>query len=118
MADLKIFENDLSIVQGQAETVSGQNAKAQRINARLSTIKGERFDDIEFGLDYRNIVWNKSVSREVLAAHVQQEILKEADAGDEITFFEMLYNSTTRDMIITVTLTAQDGTETSITTET
>ena len=115
--DLKIdpATNDISLTQGLVDTVTAANlSKAQRIRSRLMTIRGEWFLDTTFGLDYYGVVWVKGTPREVLAAHVKREILREADAGDKITSFEMDYVGSTRTLTVTAKLQNADGTSTSV----
>jgi len=112
MTDLLIdpLTNDLSLDQGTAETVAAAQAKAQRIRSRLLTVRGEWFLDLTFGLDYYGVIWVKETSNAVIAAHIQREILRGADAGDQITAFTMARDSATRSLTVTAELTASDGT--------
>ena len=111
MTDLKIdpLTNDISLAQGRVVTTEGDDAKGQRIRTRLLTVRGEWFLDTSFGVDYYGIVWVKDTPQAVLAAHIQDEILKEADEGDEITSFEMDYDGTTRTLSVQATLETSDG---------
>lgn len=120
MSDLKIdpATDDITITQGAPETVTGRDtvSKAQRIRARLLTVRGEWLTDVNFGLDYYGVIWVKGTSQAVLTAHVQREIMQEADPGDKITRFDLDYDGTTRTLSVEATLTAADGSETTITT--
>ena len=82
--DMKLdpLTNDIKITQGEVETVSGRDAKAQRVRSRLLLVLGEWFLDTTFGLDYLGVVFVKATTRAVLSAHVKREILRAADPGD------------------------------------
>ncbi len=118
MTDLKLdpLTDDITITQGEVETITGGEAKAQRIRSRLLTVRGEWFLDTTFGLDYHGVVWVKATPRDVLAAHVKREILRGADVGDKITEFEMEYNNTTRNLSVVAKLQNEDGTSTIVST--
>lgn len=111
MSDLSLDPdtNDISVVQGRPVTISGRDAKAQRIRSRLMTVRGEWFLSTGFGLDYLGVIFVKATTPAVLAAHVKREILREADPGDLITQFDMQYDGLTRTMDVTAVLESPDG---------
>ena len=117
MTDLKIDPqtNDISLTQGLVDSISSaSDEKAQRIRERLLTVRGEWFLDVTFGLDYYGVVWVKGTPPAVLIAHVQREILAEADQGDKFTKFELTYDSITRTLSIDAVLESLDGTTTTV----
>ena len=118
MTDLRIdpTTEDISLTQGLVDTVTGKDSesKAQRIRARLLTVRGEWLTDVDFGLDYFGVIWVKTTPRPVLVAHVQREILQEADPGEEIRNFELTYDGVTRTLSIAADLVAADGAVTAV----
>ena len=116
MTDLRIdpTTEDIVMTRGRPEVITGKDAKAQRIRARLLTVRGEWFLDTTFGLDYLGVVFVKGISRAVLAAHIKTEILRGADAGDLITQFDMSFDSDTRALTVAATLESPDGTTTTV----
>lgn len=102
--------HDLQHVGGKLRTESAFAAqKAQKIKARLLTVRGEWFLDTGFGLDYRGIVFVKSTPRPVLAAHIRRVMLRAAGEGSEITEFDMSFDSSSRRMTITASIRLSTG---------
>lgn len=107
--------NDISLAGGRAVTVSANEEKVQRIRNRLMTVKGEWFTDLDYGLDYENVIWNKQASMGVKAAHIQATILAAADPGDKITAFDMQFDGVTRTLSVQATVQFGNGEQATIT---
>ncbi len=97
--------NDLKYDKGRIQTVVGTNLKLQRIRNRVLTVKGEWFLDLDYGLDYRGVIWDKQTPRPIIAAHIRSEILKAADPGDQVTDFEYEYTGATRTFAVSCKVT-------------
>ncbi len=68
--------NDLSIVTGDIETVSGTTEQTQRIRDRLLTFLGEYFLNLSYGVDYIGKILVKNPRTGIVSAHIRSEILK------------------------------------------
>jgi len=73
---LDLSTNDLSIVSGDIETVSGADEAGQRIHDRLMTFLGEWFLNLSYGVDYIGKILVKNPRTGVVSAHLRSEILK------------------------------------------
>jgi hypothetical protein len=115
--DLQVSElnNDLVFENGELQVVDGNPGKAQRIRSRLLSVKGEWFLDPNFGVDYHNLVWVKLTPHPIIAAHIQQQALLSADPGDVISEFDMVLDSATRTLRISISVEASNGTITTVT---
>lgn len=108
-------EGEFSLVNGRAVALTGAEAKAQRIRNRLLTVRGAWFMDLNYGLDYRNIIWPKEVSFAIKAAHVKEVILQACvepgatSTEDTITEFNMNFDGREREMSLAVTLQTAEG---------
>ena len=103
--EIDVALDDLNYDKGRLQTVTGTALKLQRIRNRILTVKGEWFLDLDYGLDYRGVIWNKRTPRHIVSAHIRREILKAADPGDVIENFEYVYTASTRTLAVTATIT-------------
>jgi hypothetical protein len=104
--DLKLDNtNDLSIVSGDIETITGINEDGQRIKDRLMTFTGEWFMDLSFGVDYIGKILIKNARQSVSSAHIRTAILKSVTG--KITAF----SSSLQNRELTASYTVKIGTE-------
>jgi len=80
--DIKLDDSgDISFTGGESSVTSiGAEDLAQRIRIRLNTFQGEWFMDNTLGVDWWNRVFGKNRSKAAVDALLQEQILKEPDA--------------------------------------
>jgi len=80
--DIKLDDNgDITLTSGESSVTSiGAEDLAQRIRIRLNTFQGEWFMDNTLGVDWWNRVFGKNRSKAAVDALLQEQILKEPDA--------------------------------------
>lgn len=80
--DIKLDDSgDISFTSGESSVTSiGAEDLAQRIRIRLNTFQGEWFMDNTLGVDWWNRVFGKNRSKAAVDALLQEQILKEPDA--------------------------------------
>lgn len=80
--DIKLDDSgDISFTNGESSVTSiGAEDLAQRIRIRLNTFQGEWFMDNALGVDWWNRVFGKNRSKAAVDALLQEQILKEPDA--------------------------------------
>ena len=80
--DIKLDDSgDITFVSGESSVTSiGAEDLAQRIRIRLNTFQGEWFMDNTLGVDWWNRVFGKNRSKAAVDALLQEQILKEPDA--------------------------------------
>lgn len=103
--DLK-FGNDLAILNGDIETVTGIDEIGQSIRDRLLTFKGEWFLDLSYGPDYRQDILLKNPSLNVVTAILKNEILKSTDGK----FTDFSASFVNRKLTISFELQTENGT--------
>lgn len=106
MTDIKL-DDDLSVVKGDLELVTGAHAAAQRVRHRLLTFRGEWFLDLEFGPDYRDQILKKGVRLDVVSAILKAETLKSVDGT--FSDFEAETDNMTRSLSVSYTIDTAEG---------
>ena len=81
----------------------------QRIVSRVKTVKGEWFLDTEFGLDYRNAVWNKQTPAQARDAHIQRQALLSSGRGSKILRYSTTFQSAERTLQVFMDVQDLDG---------
>jgi hypothetical protein len=109
--DLKLdgLTNDLQLQAGRLATVTATAEKAQRIRSRLLTVKGSWFLDTNYGLDYFGVIWVKTTPLAIKVAHVIETILLASDDGDQVTRFDIDFDTANRVLSGSADVTAKDG---------
>ena len=119
MVDIMLEENatdgDLNFSAGSLVVIDDRATETgQRILARIKTVKGEWFLDINFGFDYKNYIWNKQTSVQVRDARIQEQILLSSGAGSKFLKYNTELDTTTRTLSVEADVQDLDGTVTNI----
>ncbi len=106
---------DLSLVAGSLVVIDDRATETgQRIASRIKTVRGEWFLDTNFGLDYRNAIWNKQTSVQARDAHIQKQALLSSGRGSKIKVYNTELDTVNRTLAVEMDVQDLDGTTTSV----
>lgn len=106
---------DATFGHGAADYLTGSAAAAQRVKARLLVLLGEWFLDTSAGVPWFNPGPDGALSimggpRNLQFAEAQvKKCILETDGIKAITLFNMTFNSQTRKLTVSTTVTTDDG---------
>lgn len=103
---------DLVVENGSLQSLvhdEGVSEAAQRIRSRLLTVKGEWFLNVSFGLDYRGVIWKKSIPSQVRDAHIQRQALLSAGQGSKVRSYSAEVNGETRTLTVSMDVQLASG---------
>jgi uncharacterized protein YqkB len=99
---------DLSFDAGHLEMVSGNEAIAQAIRARLRLIQGEWPFDTSVGVDYFGTILVKNYNRNAVEAEITREILDVAGVL-ALSRIDFVYSNQARTLTVTFEATLDNG---------
>lgn len=96
----KLDDNhDMTYGQGRANFVNGAAAVGQAVYTRLLMLRGEWFLDTDAGVPYLTDIMTKPVNLARVESAIKQIIL-ETDGVNQVRSFSMVYDNTTRSVVI------------------
>ena len=115
MLEENATDGDLNFASGSLVTIDDRATEtSQRITSRIYTVQGEWFLDTNFGLDYRNAIWNKQTSVQARDAHIQRQALLSSGRGSKIRVYNTTLNTVDRTLSVEMDVQDLDGTTTSV----
>lgn len=112
MLNIDDTTRDLTVAAGAFEEVDGLTAVGQRIRARIFTFVDEWFLDTEFGVPYLDqILGQNNPNLVTIAGILKREIRKSLNDEAVLTSLNLEYDSSTRNLEVSMLITAPDGVE-------
>jgi hypothetical protein len=109
MSDLAVgTDDDLLLVEGRAQLVTGPAATRQAWITHLTLFLGECFRDQSLGIDYQNIILDKSPSPAALRA-IFARASRETPGVKEVTELRFVLNNHTRVLTVTAEVVYDSG---------
>lgn len=110
MSDLAIstVDDDLLLVAGAAQLVTGAAAVAQAWETHLTLFLGECFRDLSLGIDYQNLVLIKNPSKTVLRG-LFAKASRETPGVSDVTDLRFAFDAPTRELTVTASVLYVDG---------
>jgi hypothetical protein len=109
MSDLAVDVNDdLLLIEGRAQLVTGAAAVAQAWVTHLTLFRGECFRDLNLGIDYQNEVLIKNPSRPALRA-IFARASRETPGVRDVTDLRFALDPTTRVLTVTAEVVYDSG---------
>jgi hypothetical protein len=96
--------HDMTFGRGLANFARDAEATAQNVRTRLLLLQGEWFLDVDAGVPYLQRIAVKPADFPFVESVIKQTIL-DTDGVASMESFEMEYDGTTRELIITTSLT-------------
>ncbi len=110
--NIDTITHDLTITAGSFDTVSDLTAVAQRIRDRLYTFTLEWFLDQSFGVPYLDqILGQANPNVATIAAILKREARKSLAGEAVLTALLVKFESDTRELKVSMLITAPDGAE-------
>jgi len=104
--------NDLTLTDGQFDSVTGLEALGQRVRDRLFTMRNEWFLDTEFGVPYlESILGQKPRSLVGISAILKTEIRLTLGTDATLSAFQVAFDSTTRELSVAFLIVDAAGAE-------
>lgn len=109
MSDLAVdTDDDLLLVEGRAQLVTGAAATRQAWITHLTLFLGECFRDRSLGIDYQNLILDKNVSNTVLRA-IFARASRETPGVKEVTDLRFSLDARTRVLTVTAEVLYDSG---------
>lgn len=110
MSDLSVstVDDDLLLVAGAAQLVTGADAVAQAWETHLTMFLGECFRDLSLGIDYQNLVLIKNPSKTVLRG-LFARASRETPGVADVTDLRFGFAASTRVLTVTASVLYDGG---------
>lgn len=110
LKDVRMDGDDLYIgTHGETEVVEGVVANRQRIQNRLSIVRGELFWSPLFGLPYFGDILGSKETEEIVGSLVAEQILSAPTISRLTNPVEATYDASTRDIALSFEAITEDG---------
>lgn len=110
MSDILLdASGDIDLSAGDFQLVEGDAAVAQHAEIRLSTLKGEWFEDTRIGVDYFDLIFVRPFNKTLVDAHLKQALLT-TPGVDSIVAYASTLDTVTRQLTVTAQLKLGDTT--------
>lgn len=116
MSDLAVdFEDDLLLIEGRAQLARGPVAVRQAWITHLTLFLGECFRDQSLGIDYQNLILEKTPSPTVMRA-VFAQASRQTPGVKEVRDLRFALNASTRVLTVTAEVVYDGGESDTLTT--
>lgn len=110
MSDLAIstVDDDLLLVAGAAQLVTGADAVAQAWITHMTMFLGECFRDLSLGIDYQNLILIKNPSKTVMRG-LFAKASRETPGVQDVTDLRFAFDARSRVLTVIASVTYVEG---------